>query len=235
MKYFLLHIALINGLLLSAQKADLIKYSSKLNDVLHTQTGLHLHYKLVVVGVEANSADSMHIDYFKKSDNEFKMVMGNMQTLARIGKMMLKINTIDKVISMEEDTSAVIEEYSLLENLSAIIDSATTITVIKKKGELIYTLSFSPTYMYQVFKLNFNSKTELPNSIYAKYSTQTGQEYSSIAMYYDVWDLNWKDKEDELQLNRFVEFKNNKYVVAAAYSDYKLFIPEHGSLNIDLK
>jgi len=236
LKTIFLHIILLIVFSASAQKEDLKKLNAKLDDVFRPGTGLHMQYSLTVRGGESGKeSDSMIVDMIKESNGDYKIVMGKARTLLRVNKMVLQVNDIDKLIVMEEDTNKVVDDHTLFMELTSLMDSARTITFAKEKHELVYTLSFGADFMYRFIQFKFSSKTQLPSGIYAEFNQGGEDAYHSLSATYTVWDLKWKDKKNELQLNRFVELKNNRYEGVAAYSNYQVFKPEHGPINIDFK
>jgi len=234
MKAILLPIVLFIAFTSSAQKEDLKKLNDKLNTVIHSSDGLHMEYTLVIKGT-GGETDTMDISLYKKSEQAFKMVMGSAQTLLRKDNMMLKVDHINRVIAMQQDSAVTTDDRTLFEELAALTDSAKTISFVKEKEELIYTLTYTSDFIYKRIQLKFSSKTGLPSGVYAEFSPDNDQPYYSLFAVYNLWDLKWKDKKDELELRCFVEKKNDRYQPIAAYSSYQVFIPEQGKMNVDFK
>ncbi len=230
MKIILLNITLLlSALSALGQKEDLKKLNAKLNEILHSTAGLHIQYSLVVIGNGAEREnDSIKIDLYKKSNEIYKIDMGNVQTLLHCKNKMLKINHLDKVISIETDTNSMMEDQTLLDQLKVLIDSSSSVIFLKVKDDLVYNLIFESTFGYSNVQLTFSSKTHFPKSINVKFNADLGGPYYSISVTYNLWDMNWIDKKDELQINSFVEKNNGYYQPVAALSNYKIFRPEEG-------
>jgi hypothetical protein len=224
MKVLLLNILLVS-FSATAQKEDLNKLNTKLIAVFNNNHGLHLDYTLTVKG-KGEEADSMNMSFYKRSTDVFKMQMGNAQTLLRDKNKMLKVDHVNKLIAFEIDTTTATNDFAMLAQLMVLADSAQTITFLKEEDLLVYDLVFKPGSTYKHIQLKFSSKTKLPSSLYAEYYPGKEQPYQSLLVNYKLWDLNWKDKNNELNMDQFVEKVNTGYQPAAALKNYKLLDPD---------
>lgn len=227
MKLFLSTIVLLVSFSAPAQKEDLNKLNVKLLSVLNNSEGIHLDYLLTVVGNgKEPEIDSMKMSFYKQSKDVFKMEMGNAQTLLRNKNNMLKVDHVNKLIVYEIDTASTEDGSSMLTQLIALTDSATTIKFVKENGFLVYNLSFNKGAIFKHIQLKFSSKTELLNSLYAEYYPAKEQLYNSLFVNYKLWDLDWKDKKNELNINQYIEKVKEGYQPVASFKNYKLLNPQ---------
>lgn len=236
MKNSFLYIALLIAFSASAQREDLKKKCVHLDEVLKAKTALHLEYNITVQGNASQpETGSMQMSLYKKGDSHFKMVMGDEQTLLRDGKMMLQVNNANKSIIIQEDSTAVTSDQTMISELNSLVDSAETVEYSKEKDVLTYTLKFKTNFIYTLIKLKFSAKTELLTSMYAEFNPQYPEPYFSLTVVYNSWDLKWKEQSNFFDLKQFVDKKDGKYVPVSTLSTYKVFQPEQGHLNVKLK
>ncbi len=236
MKSLFLYIAICLSFSAFAQKGDLKKLCTKLNDVFSSKNGLHLEYTMAMQGnAQHPETESMQMSMFKLNEQDYKMVIGEEQILLHSGKTMLQVNHSQKSIVIQTDSTSNVSSQALFADFRLLIDSASSVSDRKEKDELIYTLKFSSEFIYTSVTLKFSTKTELLTSVYAEFSPDYPEPYHSLTVTYTLWDLKWKDSSGVLALNQFVERKNDIYVPVTAWNSYKVFQPAQGKINVKLK
>ena len=237
LKNTFLYIALLIAFSASAQKEGLKKLCVHLDEVLKAATPLHLEYNMTIQADldEPETGGSMQMSFYKKGDYHFKMVIGNEQILLREGKMMLQVNNANKSIIIQEDSTLVSNDQTMITELKGLVDSAVSVEYSKEKDVLTYILKFKSTFAYTSIKLNFSAKTELLNSMHAEFNPSYPEPYQSLTVNYILWDLKWKEGVGFFDFKQFVDKKDDKYIPVLAFSTYKVFQPEKGRLNVNLK
>jgi hypothetical protein len=217
---FLLLVFTLN---LFAQKEELYKLNANLITMVENNSSFHLDYKIIMAANgESHPKDTMNTHYYKKSNDIFKMEMGELQTVLRNHTAMLKIDHVNHLIIYEVDTSNSLNGFLLLEQLNALVDSAKSIKKTVDKFTVIYSLQFNKTFNYSSIKLEYTTSTNLLKSLEVEFNQFKGQQYESMRVTYNSWDFKWNDLHNDLQLNRFIEQVNGVYQPVSRFKNYRL-------------
>lgn len=228
MKTLLVYFLVIIPMLAQAQRTELKKYCTGLDQIFHSEKAFHLSYQLTVKSKEDPSVqESMLMHLYKKGQSQ-KLIMGEAQEVLQKGSVMLVANHVQKLLMVQDHPSMATEDHTLLADLSELADSAATVTAGSKGGIVTYTLSFSQEYIYRKVLLSFNEKTKTIAALYAEFATDY-PDYHSIKVDYQKWDMNWKPEDNFPGLDKYVVLNGKRYQPVQAWKSYQFFQPERSN------
>lgn len=204
-----------------------------MKQLLLQDKALHVQYELVLRGRgEYEALENKMVMHIYKKGTKQHLVMGDTQEIIQEGKLLLVVNHVMQTIQLQEDTSSKINDNSPLGDLAELVDSATTVELLKKGGELHYTMRFATDFIYTKIELRFSEKTQLLNGLYAEFSDEYEEPYKAMWVNYQEWDLAWKPATSFPPFSKFVKKEHTKFQVQDAWNKYQFFQPERGILKL---
>jgi hypothetical protein len=224
----ILYALLLCPILAFAQKEELKKRCKAMDDAFNGVNPLHVQYVMTIVGnADVPGKESLTFDLYKAGDRS-KAKMGEAQDVVQKGKLMVTVNHIDKLVSVNPDTKDIPGEESLMGTFSMLVDSASKVVKKSDQNYTTYTLYFSEDYIYSMLRFSFTAQSQTPVSFYAEFGAAYTEPYYSMEINYKKWDQKWKPEIGFPHIENFVMKKGDRYEAQAAYRGYEFFQLEKG-------
>lgn len=218
--------------LVLGQREELKKICQAMDNEFKGVEPLYVQYIMTVVGnSSAPGKESLTFDLYKAGDRS-KVKMGVAQDVVQDGKLMVTINHVDQLISVNADTKdvAATGSESMMGIFSTLVDSATKVMKQTDQTYSTYTLYFDKDYIYSVLKFSFYTQSKKPVSLYAEFSPVYTEPYYSMQIDYKKWDHKWKPEPGFPNIEQYVFKKGERYQLQANWKDYQFFQTEKGRL-----
>lgn len=136
--------------------------------------------------------------------------------------MVVMVDHLQRMIMVQKDTTKMTEQ-SFLMSLDNYIDKTSSVEVETANKVVTYTCHYPTGQTYKFVKLSFSEKTKRLVSIYAEFSPDYPEPYSSIIVEYKAWDLNWKPDDGFPDFTKYIKKQSGKYQLQPAWNKYQLF------------
>ena len=228
-RYLILSLCLLIARTGLGQQDELNALCGRLDKILSAPGNLHARYSLTITSRDELSDRQTLVSDIYKNGASTLIRTGDMQDVFFDGHTSLLVNHVQKVIVVEEGTTAG-QGASMVENLSLLVREASGVVRTEKNGLISFVLTFPREFMYAKARIEFTARDKMLKNVYADFSPAYPEPFHSMELNYQTWDLKWKPGPDFQGADHYVSKDAGGYKALGRWSDYQLYQPQYGTL-----